>query len=238
VFTIWNDQYYLASSDQKIALLLLAHEVIIRTYNYTLDYVKGFGDLLTNAFDTLIEATSDIQILDKMFKIVDQWSTFGIFSNSFLSKLKEKLKPKLEMVKEEIQKQNLLMQEGKQAEMRNLKIVKEYEETLALLELDIMDFELKEKKKIVEKAKADYDAIFKDKTPENVSEEDKKRLEHYEGILKNFLMATAALNKKRTEVIYLLSQRANTIYSQFVSENSNETTLKHIDEEYNKIKSS
>ena len=235
-FSIWNEQYYLASSDQKIALLFLANEVIMRTVHATLDYLKGLGALLHNTFDALIEATSDIQILEKMFRLIENWAMFGIFSTNFLQKLKNKLKPKYDLVREEIQRQSVQMQEGKQAEMRNLKIVKEYDETFALLELDIIEQELRQKQKLVEHDKAEFDLLMKNKAYKDLSSDELKIVEHFEGMTKNFQNTIANVNKKRTEVIYLLSQKAHSLYSQYVTDNSNELILKTIEIKYNKAK--
>ena len=90
IVKIWNSYFHFCkSADIRLALIYLAHEVFEQTAPLENDtYIIEFGDVFLEAFETLATNTNDLDIINRLLKLINKWKENLYYSHDFLQKLK------------------------------------------------------------------------------------------------------------------------------------------------------
>ncbi|CAD8079144.1 unnamed protein product [Paramecium primaurelia] len=112
-------------SDRKLLYLFLIHEIFLlelKQRRATIDFIKAFGMKMKNMIQ-VFQIVSSIQLLDKVFYLINKWETEMIFHPNFTMKLRSILLPKYELLQKSKQQQLLDEMEKSEKLEKNLKII-------------------------------------------------------------------------------------------------------------------
>ncbi|CAD8182301.1 unnamed protein product [Paramecium pentaurelia] len=112
-------------SDRKLLYLFLIHEIFLlelKQRRATIDFIKAFGMKMKNMIQ-VFQIVSNIQLLDKVFYLINKWETEMIFHPNFTMKLRSILLPKYELLQKSKQQQLLDEMEKSEKLEKNLKII-------------------------------------------------------------------------------------------------------------------
>ncbi len=83
-------------AERRLIYFYIVNETIFRSKDSGFEYIKAFGDLLSDWVDIFANACDDFCILDNLSKLVKLWEDESIFAKTFCDLLHSFLKPKLE----------------------------------------------------------------------------------------------------------------------------------------------
>jgi len=97
-----------AMSEKRLLYFYVANEAMFKTKDKGLDYVKAFGDVMSDWIEIFTGSTcEDFYVLEALVRVIQIWEDEFIFAKSFTEVLKSFLRPKMEIARQKLGNKNM-----------------------------------------------------------------------------------------------------------------------------------